>query len=179
LTADRGERFEEIVSRHGNSVLSYISRRWQFADALDPEDLLADVLSTAWIHLDSIPDGLELAWLYGAARNRLMNARARSTRRRKLLYALRPRPLEPSAEDTAVARVGLISAIERLSPRDREILSLEAWEGLSVREIAVALGITENAATVRLSRARTSLLSHLQRSNDLRNEAPPSKPNTV
>ncbi|HWT23737.1 MAG TPA: sigma-70 family RNA polymerase sigma factor, partial [Solirubrobacteraceae bacterium] len=50
---------------------------------------------------------------------------------------------------------------ERLGDKDREVLRLWAWEQLAPREIAVVLGITPNAASVRLHRATKRLRDSL------------------
>ncbi|GAB2818915.1 hypothetical protein GCM10027176_24190 [Actinoallomurus bryophytorum] len=55
----------------------------------------------------------------------------------------------PPREDSAVAEV-----FDRLPDRDRELLALVAWEGLSHAEIATTLGCSSNAVGVRLHRAR-------------------------
>jgi RNA polymerase sigma factor (sigma-70 family) len=49
------------------------------------------------------------------------------------------------------------SGTERLRPPDREILSLRFGAGLSNREIGHRLGITANAAAVRVHRALARL----------------------
>ena len=48
-------------------------------------------------------------------------------------------------------------ALLTLSPAEREILTLHAWEGLTPAELAEVLGLTPTNARVRLHRARTSL----------------------
>jgi len=68
-------------------------------------------------------------------------------------------PLSP--ED--VAR--LLIALGQLSPHEREILELLYWEKLSYREISLALGCSENAVGVRLTRARKSLRARLDSSS--------------
>lgn len=47
------------------------------------------------------------------------------------------------------------AALERLSDRDREILLLTTWDGLSGRRAAAALGCSPGTFAVRLHRART------------------------
>jgi RNA polymerase sigma-70 factor (ECF subfamily) len=49
----------------------------------------------------------------------------------------------------------LAQAWRSLSPRDREVLRLVAWEGLSGAQLAAALGIGEGGAAAALSRARS------------------------
>jgi RNA polymerase sigma-70 factor (ECF subfamily) len=57
----------------------------------------------------------------------------------------------------------LSAALDALSDQDREILRLWAWEQLEPREIATVLGLTVNAATLRLSRAKKRLSTELSR----------------
>ncbi len=51
----------------------------------------------------------------------------------------------------------VIEAASRLSPQDREILSLAAWEGLPHRAIAQVLGCSIAAVDQRLHRAKQRL----------------------
>jgi DNA-directed RNA polymerase specialized sigma24 family protein len=52
-------------------------------------------------------------------------------------------------------------ALGRLSPDDRELVRLWAWERLAPSEIAAVLDITANAASIRLHRAKARLADHL------------------
>jgi RNA polymerase sigma-70 factor (ECF subfamily) len=52
-------------------------------------------------------------------------------------------------------------AWEQLSDTDREVLSLAAWEELSVRDAARVLGVPASVFSVRLHRARRRLERHL------------------
>jgi RNA polymerase sigma-70 factor (ECF subfamily) len=62
-----------------------------------------------------------------------------------------------TASDTQEGIV--LEALEQLSGRDRELLRLSAWDGLSRGEIAQLIGIKENAVDQRLHRARSRLRS--------------------
>jgi RNA polymerase sigma-70 factor, ECF subfamily len=55
----------------------------------------------------------------------------------------------------------VIAASRRLRENDQEVLRLAAWEGLSHMQIAVSLGCSENAAALRLRRARQRLREEL------------------
>jgi RNA polymerase sigma-70 factor, ECF subfamily len=106
----------------------------------------------AWRRLDELP-GDPLPWLLGTARRVLANRRRGEQR----AHALRDRldsqrgPSEevPTALDHRVA-----AALSELGERDRELLMLIAWEGLSVAETAVLLGARAGTVAVRLHRAR-------------------------
>ena len=51
----------------------------------------------------------------------------------------------------------------RLRTEDAELLRLWAWEQLAPGEIATVLGITANAASIRLHRAREKLREQLRK----------------
>ena len=51
----------------------------------------------------------------------------------------------------------VLAAMAELRPKDREILLLAAWEGLSHAEIGTVIGCSENASAIRLHRARQRL----------------------
>ncbi len=157
---DREERFTRLVREHGDAVHRYLRRRYSGGDA-DAEDLLADVMTVAWRRLDDIPVGVEAPWLFGVARHRLSNARHLRSRRDRLSAPMRPRSAAPAAEDEAVASLNLREALDRLPDKEREALTLTAWEGLTPDELAVALGVSVNAAAIRLSKAKSHLLSEL------------------
>jgi RNA polymerase sigma-70 factor (ECF subfamily) len=72
----------------------------------------------------------------------------------------------PSAESIALADLELSQAWARLNEKEREALALWALDGLEPKEVAVALGISGNAANIRLSRAKKNLLAELEKSND-------------
>lgn len=51
--------------------------------------------------------------------------------------------------------------VATLPERDREILTLTAWEGLTPKEVAAVVGIPTNLVRVRLHRARARLAGRL------------------
>jgi RNA polymerase sigma-70 factor, ECF subfamily len=55
----------------------------------------------------------------------------------------------------------VLEALAMLSERERELLILIAWEGLTPGEAAVAVGSSAVATRVRLHRARTRLAAAL------------------
>lgn len=158
---DREERFNRLVREHGDEVHRYLRRRYRGGDATDAEDLLADVMAIAWRRLDDVPPDAEAPWLFGVARRRLSNARTRQVRRDRIAAPLRPREASPAAEDVALADLSLREALSALPDKEREALTLTAWEGLGPEELAIALGVTVNAAAIRLSKAKAKLLELL------------------
>jgi RNA polymerase sigma-70 factor (ECF subfamily) len=110
------------------------------------------VYVVAWRRRENIP-GEPLPWLYGIARRTLANRR-RSTRRSDALTAkLQLVPPRASVFDESGDDVA-ISTLLALSESDQELLRLVAWEELSPREAAAALGVSVASFRVRLHRAR-------------------------
>jgi len=147
-------RFQEIYERHREEVTLYVRRRVA-ADSV--EDLVAETFLVCWRKLDEVPRD-PLPWLYAVARKTLAN-HYRATAPREL-------PARVSAGEDAflpIERDGVLAeAFARLSEADREVLRLVAWEQLSLRAAAGALGCSQVACRVRLHRAKRRLASHLQ-----------------
>ena len=156
----RAERFTAFVASHADTVNRYLLNRHRAGDSLDAEDLLAEVFAIAWRRFDEIPADAGVAWLIVVARNRLMNMHSKQRRRAALRKHERPLTA-PAAEDEAIAEVAIREAIESLPAAEHEAFTLSAWEGLSPVELGRALGVTQNAASIRLSRAKSMLLSRL------------------
>ncbi len=141
----------------------YLLRR---ASRTDAEDALSEVLLTVWRRLDDAPEDEPLPWCYGIARNTLSNQRRSKRRALRLVERLQSEPAEhPAGPDQSLGDPELEGALHRLGDSDREILGLWAWEQLEPRDIALVLGITPNAATLRLSRAKKKLRAEMSRQN--------------
>jgi RNA polymerase sigma-B factor len=65
---------------------------------------------------------------------------------------------EDPEHDASEARLMLGPVVRRLSPRDRRILDLRFYEGLTQREIAVKIGVTQ----MQVSRLLTRILAQLR-----------------
>ncbi len=157
----REQRFSRLVEDHADALHRYLRNRLSGGDGIDAQDVLADVLLIAWQRLDDIPPDAEAPWLFGVARNRLMNAHSKRSRRSAISRRIRPHGPSSPAEDVALADLGLRAALDALPDPEREALLLTAWEGLSPTQLAVALGVSVNAAAIRLSRAKSMLLDQL------------------
>ena len=152
MDADGAGQFEALLDQVHAPLWRYLRRRTAEAD-----DVLADTLAVLWRRRDEVPDQ-PLPWAYAVARGCLQNADRSARRRLSLVQRLVREPLAPAPpEDPALA-----AALADLPPADQEVLRLWAWEQLPAREIALVLGITPNAASIRLHRAtgrlRTALL---------------------
>lgn len=157
--SDREQRYRELFDSCYRPLHAFARRRLPAADA---DDLVADVLTTAWRRLDDVPPDATLPWLFGVAHRTLANQRRSSQRRLRLVQRLSHDPHAPH-DDVPVESPAVLHALSRLPRNDQEILRLAAWEQLPARDIALVLGCTPNAAALRLSRARGRLRTELAR----------------
>ena len=155
----RRERFSAIFERTYEPLQRYVRRR---GGGPDTDDVVAEALTVVWRRLDDVPEDAVVAWTIGVARRCLANHRRADQRHSALVERARANVgTEAAASDDE-----LHTAIEQLDADQRELLRLWAWEGFAPREIAVVLGITANAASIRLHRARRDLAALLpQRKN--------------
>lgn len=170
MSVDGGERrFRELYARYYATLLAYALRR--LPDAADAHDLVADIFLVLWRRLEDAPpsDDEVLFWLYGVARRVLANRHRARQRQQRVAQRLAEVVAEaPALEEVASHRRDarrLVDALFELSARDREVLMLAAWEGLSTSELAAVLGCSENAAAIRLHRARKRLTEVYKKEN--------------
>ncbi len=154
MRAARERRFRAVADEATPAIGAYIKRRIYPLSYSDVDDLVEEVLIIAWRRLDDIPAGAEVPWLIGVARNVLRNAHRKFRRGEVATGSMAPPHHASSAEDNVIADEGVRAALEALSDDDRDIVLLHAWDGRSAAEIGVIVGVSTNAAAVRLSRAQ-------------------------
>lgn len=154
-----GGGIEALYARFCDDVFRYALRRT--GNDADAEDVLAETFAVCWRRIDDVPSGKELPWLYGVARRVLANQRRSSGRLDRLRARLQAEQLAdpPVATEEGLAR----EVLDQLADPDQEVLRLALWEELTPSEIAVALGITENAVYIRLHRARQRFATQFDR----------------
>jgi RNA polymerase sigma-70 factor (ECF subfamily) len=155
--ADR-VRFEGLFRDHHVAVVAYVRRRAP-QDAVD--DIVGETFLVAWRRLDCVPVE-QLPWLLAVARNVLATQRRGAVRRSALTLRVgraagsrSEAPVSDRLESDVDGR--LQTALARLAPKDREALTLIAWDGLQPHEAAVVVGDSAGAFRVRLHRARQRL----------------------
>lgn len=156
---------------------------WRFSLAVcgrpdDAEDAMQEALLKTYRHTAQIRDPQAFRpWLHRTVRNAcLMSRRKRRHEPRRLESldgpatpgaASPPDPPAPGQDPEQAAsnsrlRARLRRALDTLPPQSRAVLFLREMEGLSTREVAHALGISEDTVKTRLSRARKALQADLQ-----------------
>lgn len=155
LGAEKHALLSALFEAHYDALLAYARRR--AGELADAEEVVADTFVIVWRRLDDLPveTAERLPWLMGIARRVVLNQRRSTRRRAKLQDRMRIAAAAGQASPSALPPV--TDAMTRQSETDREILRLIAWEGLSHAEVAIVLGISANAAAIRLHRARARL----------------------
>ncbi len=144
----------------------------------ETEDVMQEALVSTYRHAKAIRDPEAFkAWLYRTVRNAcLLNRRRRVAEPAHLLslddqgHFDDPHVVEPQAEcqspedalDEAARREQLRKALLRLPGTQREVVVLRDLEGLSTREVADVVGISEDNVKQRLHRARVALRAVLE-----------------
>ncbi len=153
--------FRDLYARTYGDVLRFVQRRCHPTHA---EDIAAEVYLVAWRRYADLPadHGERRAWLFGAARKILANARRSEDRRAALGVRLQDAHdgVAPGAHpDLVAARLDLARAWPRLSAEHQEALALAFWDELTSAQAGAVLGISATAYRIRLSRARRALRS--------------------
>lgn len=157
---DRDTRFARILGTFGPS-LDRLAAAYE-ADAAERDDLLQDISFALWRALPSFRgECSERTFVYRIAHNRGLTHRSR--RKLRATEPLESADVVPDPGNDPeqilhrnLSRERLQAAVRRLPEGARQVVVL-SLSGLSAAEIGEVLGITENNAAVRLSRARRAL----------------------
>jgi RNA polymerase sigma factor (sigma-70 family) len=164
LRSGEREAVAVLFDRHAERIYHHCFRLT--ADRSDAEDATASTFLEVWRHHHRVHvhDGSALPWLYGVATNVCRNL-TRSRRRHLRAVARIGEPVaEPDHADAAVDRLDsehrmreVLAAVDRLPQRERDVVALVAWSGLTYEEAAAALDVPVGTVRSRLSRARQRL----------------------
>jgi RNA polymerase sigma-70 factor (ECF subfamily) len=108
----------------------------------------------------------EAAWMFAIAAN-VCRERRRSAWRRSRIEVVSDDGLvgdRAAPEHSHEELTGVADALAELTPNQRRAILMREWQGLSYREIADQLSLTEGAVETLLFRARRSLAKKLDRS---------------
>ena len=162
-----GHAFAELVQRHLGLVYATAQRgtggRAHLAEEI-AQKVFTDLArkSTTLCHHPALT-----AWLYRSARHAAQAVARAELRRQKLNETFAVMPDNASSSDSSLdwerLRPVLDEVMEELKERDREIMLLRFFEGLSFSEVGARLNLSENAARMRTERALEKLRSQLCR----------------
>lgn len=151
----------EEIEPHIPSVYRYLLRLT--GNAHRAEDLTQEAFLQAWKKRRQLrSDSSARVWMLRIATNLLRDDERRRRRRPNEVAGVEamadPSVAIPESEAMAVEdRERILTFIDGLPPRQREVIHLSAVEGLSPGEIAEVLDISRNSAKVSLCEARKKL----------------------
>ena len=164
------DAFESAVQRHQRKVFTFA--RYLLSNREEAEDVTQEVLVRLWNHLDAVAPERLGGWLLKVTRNLCYD------RMRTLRSAGRFLSATPSASDmedvparqpdpeilAGSSQIGrrIVEAMGQLSEPQRSAVILREVQGLSYREIADALELTESTVRVTLHRGRRALRQRLE-----------------
>jgi RNA polymerase sigma factor (sigma-70 family) len=163
--------FGELVARHADLVYSAALRQ------VDSPDVARDVAQTVFIDLARKartlaeklpPDASLVGWLYRSTRFATLNLvrgdQRRQARERQAMEQVETiNPTPEAALDWERVRPLLDEAISSLDEEDRDALLLRFFKNQDFRAVGVALGVSDDAAQKRVSRALDKVRDLLSR----------------
>lgn len=158
------EAFGQLVSRHFNLVY-WTALRLTNGDASLAKDVAQTVFTDLARKARFLPKSVRLTgWLYQAARFSAAKAVRTEQRRRarEEAFVMKESLSEPTREWEQI-RPLLDAAMARLNAKDRDAVLLHYFEQKDFRAVGTALGVSDDAAQKRVSRALTKLRTILMR----------------
>ncbi|MCM1948912.1 MULTISPECIES: sigma-70 family RNA polymerase sigma factor [Streptomyces] len=143
VTTDE-HQLQELQREHGPALLSFLLGL-TYGDRQRAEDLVQETLVRAWLHPEAFSGAYDSMrpWLFTVARRLAIDARrSRLARPAEIgdgVLAVTPDPSD--ATESAEAALDVRAAVRGLSPEHRAVLVRLYFDGLTVNEAAVDLGI--------------------------------------
>lgn len=157
--SDARPSFDVLYRENRDAVFGYVAG--MLGDRHAAEDVTALAFERAFRKRRSFKPsrGTPRAWLFTIARNAALDELRRRRRTMPLLGDLPEEGVvDPSASaEGALRRSALVAALRQLEPREREIVALKFWGGLTNAELARVLDVSESNAGTLLHRAMTKL----------------------
>jgi RNA polymerase sigma factor (sigma-70 family) len=159
--------FARLYDAHAEQMLGFFMRRT--FDAEVSMDLVAETFASAFRdrrRFRGASDDEALSWLYAIARHRLTDYLRRGSVERRALRRLgfQRRPLSDTENERMEALAGfdelrdaIGTALQELSAEHRAALQLRVVEERSYAQVADLLGVSEQTARARVSRALSAL----------------------
>ena len=157
---------DSLYEAYSGRIFGYCLRRLPSHE--EAEDAVQHTFMNAYRALGKgVVPRSEAAWLFKIAENVCRERRRSAWRRNQLELVQDPdgiASLAVAPQRTHDELAGLADALAELPPNQQRAILLREWQGLSYREIAEELELTEGAVETLLFRARRSLARKLDRS---------------
>jgi RNA polymerase sigma factor (sigma-70 family) len=159
IPTDEDAAFEALYREARDDVFAYAAGLLR--DRSAAEEITAVAFERAYRKRRRFDEskGSRRAWLFGIARNAALD----ELRRQKRKAELKTEPADPGPASSRGApgersstdpleRLTVQAALRTLTPRERELIALKFFAGLSNQEIADVVGVSESNAGTRVHR---------------------------
>jgi RNA polymerase sigma-70 factor (ECF subfamily) len=167
------DRAEELFTEHSRRIYAYCLR--QLGSREEAEDAVqATYLNACRSLLSGFEPDVAQAWLYKVAQNVCLTKQRSSWRRRRVERPGDLQEIEAFAaapHDAGDELLGIDDALASLSEQQRRAILLREWKGLSYREVAAEMGLSQGAVETLIFRARRSLAAALDQPETPTNRA--------
>ncbi len=156
------EAFGQLMARYHGPLRCYVARL--IHSSANADDVLQEVWLTAYIRLHKLQRPASLrAWLYGIARNKVMQSQRADPGVQSLTDTIDP---SVEVDDSVFADIEVAEihcALGHLSREHREVLTLRWFEEMSYEEIAAVVGCQLGTVRSRLHHAKLAMRNLLRR----------------
>ncbi len=169
---NKEDKFKKLVDENGEKIQRIC--RYYNANSEDQKDMYQEILVNIWKSLDNFRgDSAISTWIYRIAVNTSLGFTGKVFKEMKLLVDAETENLSSLLADESLEekliqeeQLNLIQLeLNQLSVIDKSLISL-MLEGLSMREIADVIGITEPNVKVKIHRIKEHLKTQLKGGND-------------
>ena len=161
---------EGLYERHAAKIQSYCHH--QLGSREEAEDAVQTTFMNAFRALGRgvVPEA-ESAWLFKIAENVCLSRRRSSWRRGKIESPSDFGVIEEIVPGPSLQRdelIGIEDALASMPEQQRRAILLREWQGLSYREIAAELEVSQSAVETLIFRARRSLAQGLEQPDSIK-----------
>jgi RNA polymerase sigma-70 factor, ECF subfamily len=157
------DRAEELFTEHSRRIYAYCLR--QLGSREEAEDAVqATYLNACRSLLSGFEPDVAQAWLYKVAQNVCLTKQRSSWRRRRVERPgdlLEIEEFAAAPPDPGDELLGIDDALASLPEQQRRAILLREWKGLSYREVAAEMELSQGAVETLIFRARRSLAAAL------------------
>ena len=153
--------FEVLFYKYRNKIKGFATRL--VPTQIDPDEIVQEVFVKIWLKKESIdPEKNFQSYLFSIAKNLVLD-HLKSAVNRKLYFVEEHFQQDLISEEDAEIQFSadteerMLSLIQQIPERRREIFCLSRFDGLSYKQIAEKLGITENTVDSQIRNSLTFL----------------------
>lgn len=162
-SAPEADATRDLYERYARQIYTYCLH--QLGNREEAEDAVQSTFLNAFRgYQRGVDPEFESAWIYKIAQNVCLTRQRSSSRRRRVETASDLDAMQdyvPAHEIDADELIHLPEALDAMPHQQRKALLLREWQGLSYKEIAEELGLSQAAVETLLFRARRTLAAGL------------------